>query len=109
MLRKIKGKIGCYKKVVAGALTTCSLMTYNTIGVCAASGVSENLKNASSGAQQEALGWLEALGGLGIVIGGIIWFSGNSKLAKSIITFVAVGYILVKFAPDLWTWFISIF
>lgn len=115
MVNKVK-KI--YKKSIAfieekqqfitGVMITCGLIAYNTIGVYA-SQISGNLEGAGNSAQQEVLSWVEAVGFVGIIAGAIVWIMGNSKLAKNIIFCVGVGYILIKFAPQLWKWFIGIF
>ena len=109
MFKKIKERMEKQKKVIVSALITCSLIAYNTAGVYATSGVSDNLSNASNGAQQEALSWIEAAGGFGIVVGALIWASGNSKMAKTVISCVAIAYILVKYSQDIWGWFTGIF
>jgi site-specific recombinase len=109
MFKKIKERIEKQKKAIVSALITCSLIAYNTAGVYATSGVSDNLSNASNGAQQEALSWIEAAGGFGIVVGALIWASGNSKMAKTVIFCVAIAYILVKYSQDIWGWFTGIF
>ena len=75
MFKKIKERMEKQKKAIVSALITCSLIAYNTAGVYATSGVSDNLSNASNGAQQEALSWIEAAGGFGIVVGALIWAS----------------------------------
>ena len=71
MFKKIKERMEKQKKAIVSALITCSLIAYNTAGVYATSGVSDNLSNASNGAQQEALSWIEAAGGFGIVVGAL--------------------------------------
>jgi len=109
MFKKIKERMEKQKKAIVSALITCSLIAYNTAGVYATSGVSDNLSNASNGAQQEALSWIEAAGGFGIVVGALIWASGNSKMAKTVISCVAIAYILVKYSQDIWGWFTGIF
>ena len=86
MFKKIKERMEKQKKAIVSALITCSLIAYNTAGVYATSGVSDNLSNASNGAQQETLSWIEAAGGFGIVVGALIWASGNSKMAKTVIS-----------------------
>lgn len=109
MLKKGKEFLEKKKLIAVNFMITCSLIAYNTVGVHAASsGISSNLSNGANGAQQEVLSWVEAVGGLGIVIGAIVWFAGNTKLAKTIISSVGIGYVLVKFAPDLWKWFTSV-
>ena len=109
MFKKIKERMEKQKKAIVSALITCSLIAYNTAGVYATSGVSDNLSNASNGAKQEALSWIEAAGGFGIVVGALIWASGNSKMAKTVISCVAIAYILVKYSQDIWGWFTGIF
>lgn len=106
--RKIMLWIKNKKIVFVNGVVTLGLIIGNTICVHA-SGSSSKLKSASNSAQQEMLGWAEALGILGIVAGALLWMSGNTQKAKQVILGVGVGYVLVKFAPDLWAWFISIF
>lgn len=96
------------KEAMTGVMITCGLITYNMVCVHA-SEISGNLQSAGNEAQQEVLSWVEAVGFVGIIIGAVIWITGNSKLAKSIISYVGIGYILIKFAPQLWKWFIGIF
>ncbi len=95
------------KNWVVNGIVTTGLLVCNT--VCVNASISENLKSASTGTQKEVLGWVEAVGALGIVVGAVVWFSGNAQKAKQILFAVGLGYILIKFAPDLWTWFTSIF
>lgn len=116
----MKYRIKCLKKKVLryvdrhvsiayGLIMSYILVALNKVNVYAEGGLSENLGNAANGAQQEVLGWTNAAGLIGIVITGGVWLMGNSKLAKSIIMGLVIAYVLVKFAPDLWTWFTSIF
>ena len=118
MLKRMKRYILSMKKMLLkylelkimwiwNGLLTLGLFAYNT--VCVHASISGNLKSASSTGQQEVLGWVEAVGVLGLVAAAVVWFTGNAQKAKQVLTAVLVGYILVKFAPDLWTWFIGIF
>ena len=79
MFKKIKERMEKQKKAIVSALITCSLIAYNTAG------------------------------GFGIVVGALIWTSGNSKMAKTVIFCVAIAYILVKYSQDIWGWFTGIF
>ncbi len=106
-MSKVKKFLGDKKKWIVNGLVTTGLLIYNT--VCVNASISENLKSSSTGAQKEVLGWVEAVGVLGIVAGAVMWFGGNAQKAKNILIAVGLGYILIKFAPDLWVWFTSIF
>lgn len=105
ILERLKDK----KTAIVSTLVANGIIALSTISVSADSGLAGNLSNASNGAQSEALSWVESVGVLGLVIAGVIYGIGNKQLAKTVLTCVIICYILVKFAPQLWTWFTGIF
>lgn len=107
ILYKIKQMIIAKQKILGASLMSYGILALNTINAHAA--LKDNLGNASNSTQQEVLGWVEAVGGIGILAAGVCWIIGQTKLAKMILGSVIIGYILIKFTPDLWTWFTSLF
>ena len=105
LLERLRDK----KVAILSTLVANGIIALNTISVSADSGLSGNLKNAASGAQSEVLSWVDAVGVIGIVIAGVIYGLGNKQLAKTVLTCLVFCYILVKFGPNLWTWFTGIF
>lgn len=106
--KKISKTIDKNFSMVHGALLSYAVILLNKVNVYAEGGISDNLKNAANGAQQEVLTWVEAIGTIGIVISAVFWFAGQSKMAKTILISTVIGYILLKFAPELWTFFIGL-
>lgn len=91
-----------FYKFVVSPLTFLMIMLINKITVYASS-LGETIKGASNTAQTEALGLLEVGGLIGIVVSAICLAINQRKLAGTIAIGVIGGYIVLKFAPQIWS------
>ena len=102
---KIINKIMCfikknfYKFVISPFLM---VLLINKMSIYASS-LGETIKGASNTAQSEALGLLEVGGIIGIVVSAICLAVNQRKLAGTIAIGVIGGYIVLKFAPQIWS------
>ena len=104
---KIINKIMCFikknfYKFVISPLTFLMVLLINKMSIYASS-LGETIKGASNTAQTEALGLLEVGGIIGIVVSAICLAINQRKLAGTIAVGVIGGYIVLKFAPQIWS------
>lgn len=90
-----------FYKFVISPLTFLMVLLINKMSVYASS-LGETIKGASNTAQTEALGLLEVGGIIGIVVSAICLAINQRKLAGTIAIGVIGGYIVLKFAPQIW-------
>lgn len=91
-----------FYKFVVSPLTFLMVLLINKMSVYASS-LGETIKGASNTAQTEALGLLEVGGIIGIVVSAICLAINQRKLAGTIAVGVIGGYIVLKFAPQIWS------
>ena len=91
-----------FYKFVISPLTFLMVLLINKMSVYASS-LGETIKGASNTAQTEALGLLEVGGIIGIVVSAICLAINQRKLAGTIAVGVIGGYIVLKFAPQIWS------
>ena len=104
---KIINKIMCFikknfYKFVISPLTFLMVLLINKMSIYASS-LGETINGTSNTAQSEALGLLEVGGIIGIVVSAICLAVNQRKLAGTIAIGVIGGYIVLKFAPQIWS------
>lgn len=91
-----------FYKFIVSPLTFLTVLLINKMSIYASS-LGETIKGASNTAQTEALGLLEVGGLIGIVVSAICLAVNQRKLAGTIAIGVIGGYIVLKFAPQIWS------
>lgn len=91
-----------FYKFIVSPLTFLTVLLINKMSIYASS-LGETIKGASNTAQTEALGLLEVGGLIGIVVSAICLVVNQRKLAGTIAIGVIGGYIVLKFAPQIWS------
>ena len=72
-----------------------------------AESLGEKAQNLANTAEQQALGLIDVLGLVAVVICGAMYAIGKKDLAKQVIVYVAIGYFILKYASPIWNAFKS--
>lgn len=72
-----------------------------------AESLGEKARNLANTAEQQALGLIDVLGLVAVVICGAMYAIGKKDLAKQVIVYVAIGYFILKYASPIWNAFKS--
>ncbi len=94
MIKKIK------RKLLLGMTSLYCGMVCTTVPVSASLG--DELQNTTTTIHNEAFGIAETLGLAGIVICGVAWFFGQKEFAKRGLIAVVCGFLVIKYAPQIW-------
>lgn len=72
-----------------------------------AESLGEKAQNLANTAEQQALGLIDVLGLVAVVICGAMYAIGKKDFAKQVIVYVAIGYFILKYASPIWNAFKS--
>lgn len=92
---------------MAAAAILAALSTYITAISAHASTLGDKAKGVVDGAQSEASGFMNVAGMIGIVIAGLLLAVGKRKEAGILAVCVVVAYVVVCYAPQIWTTIIA--
>lgn len=102
MLNKVIDLIKRKKKAIVMSCMM-GLITLQNAVVTYAGSLGDGASNLSDTTQQEALGLIEVAGLIGLVVAGICVFLNKRDIAIKVLTGTVLGYVIIKYSPQIWS------